>query len=206
MKLKLFEAEIPISKLEYNIEKNLIPRFANYGLSFQNKPTQINKYKYLYNGVSEGMSNQLYLSTTNPEIDIWNKENPDIYVADLYGELKMNGSIEQLGPLSSKKASSVDEAMMSINIENNKFMSPEALDNAKIYEPKQGGTGLDPMTKAEWIQLKQELETELKEIEAELHKADEANDDETYYNLYKYTYKDKRDYYDRIFIPNYPFI
>jgi len=206
MRLKLLEAEKPISKLEYNIEKNLIPRFADYGLSFQNKPTQINKYKYLYNGVSDGMSNQLYLSTTNPEIDIWNEENADIYVADLYGELKMNGSIEQLGPLSSKKASSVDEAMKEINIENNKFMSPEALDSAKIYEPKQGGAGLDPMTKADWISLRKELEAELDEIRAQLQKAEDEDDDETYYNLYKYTYKDKRDYYDKVFMPNYPFI
>ena len=62
------------------------------------------------------------------------------------------------------------------------------------------------MSKEEWIQLKRELETELREIEAEMKKADEANDDETYYNLAKYVYRDKRDYYDKIFIPNYPFI
>lgn len=206
MKLKLLEAEQPISKLEYNIEKNLLPRFADYGINFQNRPTRINKYKNSYNGIGNNLICQLFLSTTNDIIDEWNEENSDIYVADLYGELKMNGINEKLGALCSSNPASVDDAMTDINVEDNKILTAEKLDNAKIYEPKQNGVGLDPMTKEEWINLKKELEAELNEIQAQLQKAEDEDDDETYYNLYKYTYKDKRDYYDKVFIPNYPFI
>ena len=207
MRLKLFEGDQPISKLEYNIEKNILPAFKKYGLNFNSTPTQINKYKNSYSGIGEGIISKLYLYTTNPIIDEWNEENSDIYVADLFGELTMNGTTELLGPLSSKNASSVDSAMQDINVADSKSMSKEKLDNAKIYEPKnKNAGGLEPMSKEEWIQLKQELETELREIKAEMKKADEANDDETYYNLAKYVYKDKRYYYDKIFMPNYPFI
>lgn len=204
MKLKLSESAQPISKLEYNIKKNILPKLAEYGLKFSSEPTQINKYKYLYNGVSNGLTNQLYLYTGNDDIDTWNETNSDMYVADLYGELKMNGETEILGPISSKDPSSIDEAMMSINIDKNKLASPKELEEVKIYKPKTGGSGLDPMSKADWVNLKNKLQSELNDIEAQLQKANEENDDETYYNLYKYTYKDKKDYFDRTFIPNYP--
>lgn len=204
MRLKLLEAAQPIDKLKYNIEKNILPRLSKYGLSFSSEPTKVNKFKYLYNGVSKGLSNQLSLSTSNVLIDEWNETNSDIFIADLYGELKMNGQIEPLGALSSKNPDSVDEAMKEVNIENNKFVSQEELDDIKIIEPKHKGSGLEPMSKEDWIKLKNDLETELNDIRLQLQKADEANDDETYYNLYKYTYKDKKDYYDKTFIPNYP--
>lgn len=182
MRLKLLEAAQPIDKLKYNIEKNILPRLSKYGLSFSSEPTKVNKFKYLYNGVSKGLSNQLSLSTSNVLIDEWNETNSDIFVADLYGELKMNGQIEPLGALSSKNPDSVDEAMKEVNIENNKFVSQEKLDDITIIEPKHKGSGLEPMSKEDWIKLKNDLETELNDIKLQLQKADEANDDETYYN------------------------
>lgn len=206
MRLKLSESGQPINRLEQNISKNILPKFNNYGIKFNKNPNQINKYKNMYTGVGEGLICKLYLNTTNPIIDDWNENNSDLYVADLYGELKMNGKIEQLGPLSSKDSSSVDEAMKEINVSSNKMASDEEIENGKVYPPKSKSGSLKPMTKKQWINMKNALENELNEIKAQLQKADEEDDDETYYNLYKYTYKDKRDYFDKVFMPNYPFI
>lgn len=204
MKLKFHESAQPIANLEYNIEKNILPQFAKYGLNFNSKPTKINKYEYLYNGVSDGIFNQLNLSTTNINIDEWNSTNSDIYVADLFCKLTLNGKVEKLGPISSTNSDSIDYAMQDVNIKSSKISTDEDLENNKIIKPINNNSDLGVMTKAEWIKKYKELHDELADLEAQLQKADEEDDDETYYRIAKGPYKEKREYWDKIFIPNFP--
>ena len=206
MRLKLFESAQPIEKLKRNIEKNVLPKFAEYGLEFSGNPREINKYKYRYTGATKGMNNDLYLSTSNLAIDEWNEENSDIYNADLFAEIVMNGQSEELGPISSTDMSSIDDNMKDINVDSYKTMSPEQIKDKKLIPPNETTSGLPAMTKEEWINTYNKLYNELKDLENQMAKAEAEDDDETYYKIASGEYKEKRDYWGKKFLPNYPFV
>ena len=120
MKVRLIEAATPISKLEYNIKKNILPALSMYNFNFLGMPTKPNMYVYIYNGsnVTYRCPAKLELNTTNREIDIFNDMEDKPYVGDLFATIYLNSQKIDVGVISSKDSRSIEYALDDINFDN----------------------------------------------------------------------------------------
>lgn len=165
MKIKLVESAQPISKLENNIERNILPEFAKYGFNFSGvTPLKISEYIYVYRGSSNKDFVSLRLNTASKEIDVWNETNSDEYVGDLFAELLINGKRSSLGVISSRDPESVDAAMVEFNGEDYALPTKEDLESRKLIPPKSPDGKYKSMTKDEWIKEYKRLQDETDEI------------------------------------------
>ena len=164
MKIKLVESAQPISKLENNIERNILPEFAKYGFNFNTSPLEVSDYIYNYRGNSKEDFVSLRLNTASKEIDVWNETNSDEYVGDLFAELTLNGNSIDLGVISSRDPESVDAAMVEFNRGDYALPTKEDLESRKLIPPKSPDGKYKSMTKDEWIKEYKRLQDETDEI------------------------------------------
>lgn len=168
MKLRLVEAAQPISKLEYNIEKNILPTFNDAGFNFGTNPLKINEYIYTYRGNSEIGFASLRLNTASKEIDVWNETNSDEYVGDLFATLTLDGEELPLGVISSKDPKSVKSALSEFNLNEYKLPSEEDIKREELIPPKEANEKYGAMTKEQWQAEYKKLQAETDEIRDKL--------------------------------------
>lgn len=168
MKIRLVEAAQPISKLEYNIEKNILPAFNKYGLSFGTNPLKINDYIYKYRGDSEDGFATLKLNTASKEIDVWNETNSEDYVGDLFATITINGEDVPLGVISSKDPNSIDTAMTGVNLKDFALPTEDTIKKEELIPPKTDNEKYGAMTKDAWRKEYERLQAETDEIRNKL--------------------------------------
>jgi hypothetical protein len=167
MKIKLVEAEQPISKLDYNIQNILLPAFKEYGLNFNSTPNRINAFVETYKGVSPTLNSfiSLRLTSASKEIDLWNdaSDEGDLFTADLFGTLYVGAKAMPLGALSSKDPESVKMAIDGLDepLGASKSKSAEEQKKQELIVPKNKNTNYKAMTREEWKAEKDKLEDEL---------------------------------------------
>ena len=208
MRIKLIEAARPISTLEYNINKNILPAFNKYGLEFNIAPLKINDYVYSYRGNSTDGFATLRLNTANPEIDLWNDANADLYIGDLFAKLTLNGEEIDLGVISSKDPSSVEYIMNEINLADYDLPTEEKVKNERLIPAKMSNEKYNAMTNNEWIKVYRDLDKELEDLQSKIKNIESNTEDKDdlvlndEYMALKDTFKTKYDYFHKVFLPN----
>lgn len=212
MRIKLVEAAQPIDKLKNNIITKIIPEFNKYDLGLSETPDKLDDYEYIFRGVSKkyNVTTKLSLITTAPEIDLWNTENSDLYVADLFAQIRFDAEVEDIGCISSKDASSVDYAMEHIDLTEYLPTTEEEIKKEELIFPNRANTEFPAMTAEEWVNTYKDLERELdglreqlREIEGKITDPDElAASNE--YNKVKDEFSKARKYFYRTFPTIYP--
>ena len=166
MKLKLTESATPISKLQHNIENNILPEFDLYEFVFNTSPTKPNAYKFIYNGsnVAYRCPARLELNTTNNEIEVFNSMEDKPYVGDLFATVYLNSTPVQLGVISSKDPSSVKYALKDVDFDE--IIKPETkVKEEKVIQAYTYDMEYPPRTAKEWDELKNKFEEALKSVD-----------------------------------------
>lgn len=176
MKLKLVESAQPIDKLENNIARNVLPVFRDIEIDFSSKPTKLNMWGNVYLGTyfTNRKVAKLYLYTSAVEIDVWNEDNSDEFVADLFAILTIGLKKIPLGCISSKDPKSVEFVLDNadinkefIEIQQGKEENPTPKEE-KILAPKTLGMGYEPMSKEDWEKEYNRLQNETDVIREKL--------------------------------------
>lgn len=212
MKLKLIEATQPIKKLDYNIEHIVLPKFKEYGFDFISLPTKPNIYSYIFTGMDNNYKVKvaLELNTTDSEIEVWNNENSDLFIADLFATLTFNRREIPLGCISSKNPDSIDYVMQYVDLDEYKPVTKEDMKEKRLIAPKMANSRFSAMTRKEWINVYKELEKEIDDLRDLINKEYTDEDLEELRNMKAEdlpdgTYRDfqeKQKYFYRTFIPN----
>ena len=212
MKLKLIEATQPIKKLDYNIEHIVLPKFKEYGFDFISLPTKPNIYSYIFTGMDNNYKVKvaLELNTTDSEIEVWNNENADLFIADLFATLTFNRREIQLGCISSKNPDSITYVMQYVDLDEYKPVTKEDMEEKRLIAPKTANSRFPAMTKKEWINVYKTLEKELDDLrvaideeysEEEINDLQSMNFDDLPNGIYR-DFQEKQKYFYRTFIPN----
>lgn len=212
MKIKLIEASQPIKKLDYNIEHIVLPKFKEYGFDFISLPTKPNIYSYIFTGMDNNykVKVSLELNTTDSEIDMWNNDNSDLYIADLFATLIFNRREIPLGCISSKNPDSITYAMQHVNLDEYRPATKEDMEEKRLITPKMANSRFSAMTKKEWIDVYKTLEKELDDLrviinkeysEEELNELRSMNFDDLPNGAYR-DFQERQKYFYKTFIPN----
>lgn len=205
MKLKLIESAQPISKLESNIAKNILPAFLDLEIGLSAKPTKLNTWGDVYTGTYFPTRKiaKLYLYTSANEIDIWNEENSDIFVADLYAILTVGLKKIPIGCISSRDPKSVEYVLDNEDLDKEfKDLIPKDKNaedipsDTELIPPDREDSGYEPMTKDEWYKEKRRLNAELDEY---YEKKDNPMTDEERKEFESY-WKKKSNYFYNTFL------